>query len=334
MMPLESGAGHCVWLKGMPPLRGALLPTPARRLLSLLAAAGLVAAACGQTVLPAEQAGDSARSGSGGGLLAPEATAIAAGAQTGGAAAAPSSATLDSADQAPVAEVPAPDCAAAGPLPLDFRAPGFRESFRRPLPAAPLNNPPGQKRVGLQAGHWLVEQVPPELARLQPGTSGGGRQEWQVNLDVAQRAAQLLEAAGVQVDVLPATVPQGYKANAFVAVHADGDLSGSLSGFKVARPGFSSIPSYDDQLVAALNNVYGRVTGLARDDLHISLRMTYYYAFNSRRYCHAVAPGVPQAIIETGFLTNASDRTLLIGNPDVPARGIAEGVLAFLSQLP
>jgi N-acetylmuramoyl-L-alanine amidase len=60
--------------------------------------------------------------------------------------------------------------------------------------------------------------------------------------------------------------------------------------------------------------------------------MTYYYAFNSRRYCHAVAPGVPQAIIETGFLTSASDRQLLIGNPSVPAQGIADGIRAFLES--
>jgi N-acetylmuramoyl-L-alanine amidase len=60
--------------------------------------------------------------------------------------------------------------------------------------------------------------------------------------------------------------------------------------------------------------------------------MLYYYAFNSRRYCHAVAPGVPQAIVETGFLTSAVDRQLLLGNPGAAAKGIAEGVIAFLAQ--
>lgn len=63
--------------------------------------------------------------------------------------------------------------------------------------------------------------------------------------------------------------------------------------------------------------------------------MRYYYAFNSRRYCHAVAPGVPQAIVEAGFLTSAADRQLLIGNPDLAARGIVNGIIAFLrSPLP
>jgi hypothetical protein len=117
-----------------------------------------------------------------------------------------------------------------------------------------------------------------------------------------------------------------------VAIHADGDTSGRLRGFKVARPGFSSVPETDDRLVETLNAAYGAATGLPRDDEHISLRMRYYYAFNSRRYCHAVAPGVPQAIVEAGFLTSAADRGLLLGTPDVAARGIADGILRFLRE--
>jgi len=60
--------------------------------------------------------------------------------------------------------------------------------------------------------------------------------------------------------------------------------------------------------------------------------MRWYYAFNARRYQHAVAPGVPQAIIETGFLTSSADRQYLIGDPDRVARGIANGILRFLQR--
>jgi N-acetylmuramoyl-L-alanine amidase len=221
------------------------------------------------------------------------------------------------------------------PAPLSLPdGPDRWRAFREPLPQAPLWNPPGRKRVGLQAGHWLVEESPPELGRLQPGAVGGGKQEWEVNLDLAQRAKLLLEEAGVEVDLLPSTIPVRYRANAFVAIHADGDPAGAARGFKVARPGFSSIPDVDDQLVAALNAAYGTATALPRDDEHISLRMRFYYAFNSRRYCHAVAPGVPQAIVEAGYLTSAADRALLFGDPVSAARGIANGVLAFLAALP
>ena len=212
--------------------------------------------------------------------------------------------------------------------------PGGFSSFRAPLPAAPLFNPPGQKRVGLQAGHWRLENLPAELGRLQGGAVGGGKQEWEVNLDIARRAQALLEGMGYAVDLLPAVVPVRYQAHAFISIHADGDTAGTLTGYKIARPGFSSIPEVDDRLVKALYDTYGPATGLRRDDEHITLRMLYYYAFNSRRYCHAVAPGVPQAIVETGFLTSAADRQLLIGNPGAAARGIAEGVDAFLDSLP
>jgi N-acetylmuramoyl-L-alanine amidase len=243
---------------------------------------------------------------------------------------------IPTAESSAVASVLESPCDRQAPPPLPGQAnpvgsQGF-QSFRAPLPLTPRWNPPGPRRVGVQAGHWLNEQTPPELARLQHGSSGGGKAEWEVNLDIAQRAKRLLEAAGFEVDLLPTTVPPRYRAHVFVTVHADGDPAGALRGFKIARPGFSSVPEVDDRLVDELNAAYGPATGLPRDDEHISVRMRYYYAFNSRRYCHAVAPGVPQAIVETGFLTSAQDRVLLLGNPQAAARGIAEGIRAFLAH--
>jgi N-acetylmuramoyl-L-alanine amidase len=224
------------------------------------------------------------------------------------------------------------------PLPVPGSASAQASSvfrgFRVPLPPAPLYDPPGPKRVGLQAGHWQTDQVPPELHGLAGGAVGGGRQEWQVNLDVAQRTADLLEASGIDVDLLPTTVPPHYQANAFVALHADGDTTGQARGFKVARPGFSSIPGVDDRLVDAINQTYATETELPRDDEHISLRMRYYYAFNSRRYCHAVMPGVPQAIVEMAYLTNATDRQYLIGDPQRLAQALADSIQAFLATTP
>ena len=37
-------------------------------------------------------------------------------------------------------------------------------------------------------------------------------------------------------------------------------------------------------------------------------------------------------IVETGFVTQADDREFLLRHPEVAARGIAEGVLAYLRQ--
>ena len=208
--------------------------------------------------------------------------------------------------------------------------PDFWSQFSSPLPPTAVWNPSGPKRVGIQAGHWRVQEAPDELRQLGPGTFGGGRAEWEVNLDVAERTASMLQAAGVEVDILPVYLPERYRAHAFIALHADGDVSGALNGFKIARPVFSAIPETDERLVSMMNDAYERVTGMPRDDAHISRRMTGYYAFNTRRYCHAIARGVPAAIIEMGFLTNPGDRLLLLGNPDLLARGIADGILRFL----
>jgi N-acetylmuramoyl-L-alanine amidase len=220
------------------------------------------------------------------------------------------------------------------PAPGSAGAQDFFRSFRAPLAPSPLYSPPGERTVGLQAGHWRNDEVPPELVRLQGGSSGDGKAEWEVNLDVARRTAALLETAGIKVDLIPATVPQRYKAHAFISLHADGDTAGVARGFKIARPGFSSVPAVDDRLVDMLNDAYGEATALPRDDEHITLRMRYYYAFNSRRFCHAVAPGVPQAIVEMGYMTSAADRRLLIGDPERLAGGLAEGIRAFLRTLP
>jgi N-acetylmuramoyl-L-alanine amidase len=177
----------------------------------------------------------------------------------------------------------------------------------------------------------MTYDVPDELRRLSPGTSAGGWQEWEINLLIARSTKQYLEDAGVEVDLLPSTIPVRYRAHAFVSIHADGDVNGAFHGYKIARPGFSSIPDPDDTFVRTLYDEYGAATGLPRDsDAHISRRMVYYYAFNTRRYEHALDLGTPAAIIETGFLTNAGDRAFLTGRPDLVGQGIANGILRFL----
>ena len=188
-------------------------------------------------------------------------------------------------------------------------------------------------RVGLQAGHWRADELPDELRRLRAatGTYGGGVDEWALNLDVARRAAARLEGEGITVDVLPATVPPGYQADAFVAIHADGDASGRFSGFKLARATRSAIPEQDDRLLDAISGTYAAATGLPLDS-RVSRNMTGYYAFSSRRFTHAVAPTTPAVIIEMGFMTSPSDLPVLLNNPEALAAGISRGVFRFLEQ--
>src|SRR5690606_11215286 len=66
----------------------------------------------------------------------------------------------------------------------------------------------------------------------------------------------------------------------------------------------------------------------------ITRRMRGYYAFNYRRYDHALHPMTVGAILETGFLTSARDRAVIVSDPDRAARGIARAVSQFISPVP
>lgn len=195
-----------------------------------------------------------------------------------------------------------------------------------------LKRKDGPARVGIQIGHWKNSEVPDELEGLKRnggGASGGGKYEVDVVLQIGQKVKSLLEARGVIVDLLPATVPEKYIADAFVSIHADGNVNSSVSGFKIASPqrdfsGRSVI------LMETLYETYAKETGL-KTDKNITRRMSGYYAFNWRRYKHTVSPITPAVIVETGFLTNPTDRKIIVDNQDKSAKGIADGILKFLS---
>ncbi len=191
---------------------------------------------------------------------------------------------------------------------------------------------PGPARVALQAGHWQVDDVPEELSGLKgsTGARGGGYTEQELVLDIARRTKALLEKDGVLVELLPATIPVDYTADAFISIHADGNASSNVSGFKIAAPR-GDFSGWSDDLVEALYASYDEATGL-RQDPNITRRMNGYYAFNWRRYDHALHPMTPAAIVETGFVTSPRDRAILVDDPDRAAEGIANGIRAFLEK--
>ncbi|MGH2500238.1 MAG: N-acetylmuramoyl-L-alanine amidase, partial [Candidatus Limnocylindria bacterium] len=202
--------------------------------------------------------------------------------------------------------------------------------LRVPKPAPPE----GPRRVGIQAGHWLTAQVPPELWSIEhaTGASWNGVTEWRVNLDIAQRVAVLLRARGFAVDLLPTTVPPGYLADAFLALHMDSDGVGVRSGYKLAHG--SRRGPYEDALVRAVSEEYARATGLNDDPLRITRNMRGYYPFGWTRFVHSVAPHTPAAILEMGYLSSDHDRALVLGQPDLVAGAIANGLVRFLDEVP
>lgn len=234
-------------------------------------------------------------------------------------AAAALAALAASAGLAPVRE------AAAALLPPRAAASGAAASAGPRRSLSPFSRP----RVGLQAGHWLMADLPGELAHLtaNTGTAAAGIAEVDLNRKIAGLVAEELAKAGVLVDILPASVPEGYDADAFIAIHADGGDHGAR-GWKIASPWRPSAAS--EELRGALAAAYAAPADIPEDRLGVTMQMRGYYAFGWNRYRHAVAPTTPSAIVETGFLTSPEDRRVLVGNPASVARRLAQGILLFL----
>jgi len=185
--------------------------------------------------------------------------------------------------------------------------------------------------------HPLDLSTPQELAPR--ATTGGddpgaicpdGITEAQVNARIARHAARILESIGVKVDVLQEFDPrlQGYQALALVSVHADScQVSPEHSGFKLAisdalqREGTPQQRARARRLKECLKTWYQDMTKLDYDPYTITRDMREYHAFKE------VDPDTPAVIIEVGFL--AGDYELLVNRPEVPARGIALGILCF-----
>ena len=192
--------------------------------------------------------------------------------------------------------------------------------------------PEGPAKVALQIGHLNVEDHPEELANLRnnTGSQGGGFTEAEVNAQIAGLAKDLLEEKDILVELLPATVPPGYWADVFLAIHADGSEDRSSTGYKVART-YRDMSGTADILVDLLEKEYEKATGFLKDE-NITRNMRGYYAFRWWRYNHAVHPMTTAAIIETGFLTSPQDRKIIVDQPEISAQAIADAIIKYLEN--
>jgi len=188
----------------------------------------------------------------------------------------------------------------------------------------------GHYKVGIQAGHYQMDQLPAELSGLtyELGGSVNGVNEVDVNLDIAQRTVSLLKSQGVDAELLPSTVPENYCANAFVAVHADGLDDTTVSGYKTA-PSFWDTDGKAQTLSDDIYKEFGKDTSMSANTM-ITEDMAQYYAFNFNKFTHTVDPNTNSIIIEVGFLTNDQDRYMMVNNSQEMAQGISDGVMDFL----
>lgn len=204
-----------------------------------------------------------------------------------------------------------------------------RYRYPGPIPTPAEWEPPaGPVKIALQVGHWRADEAPDELRGLRGnGTRWEDLAEWQANMEIAHRAGVLLENLGYAVEILPAVVPPGYRAHLFISIHADGSPDPRASGYRVAAPRRDATGRAE--LAAELmEKAYGKATGLPRLP-EVTRRMRSYYAFNFRRYEHALHPMTIAIILETGFLTNERDRRIIVDDPDRAAAGIVAAVAAF-----
>ncbi len=189
----------------------------------------------------------------------------------------------------------------------------------------------GPVRVGIQIGHLDAHRHPDEHAALRWNTGGhsGGVDELDVNRAVAAELTALLEARGVMVDLLPASVPVHYSADAILSLHADSVDDEWRSGYKSSFFEPARNPT-DLALKKFIDDAYLQGSGLADDSLNTSGTMIHYYAFNPQ-YRHSVNPRSPALLIEMGYISNPEDRRFLL-QPEKPAALIARGLLAFLTE--
>jgi hypothetical protein len=192
--------------------------------------------------------------------------------------------------------------------------------------------PEGPAKVALQVGHWKNDEVPDELHRLRGNTGavGGGKTETEVNLAIAEETKLLLEKKGVSVDLLPATIPEQYWSDVFVAIHADGHDDTTKTGFKAAAPRRDYNRGKSMALLKYVRETYGEATKLPWDEETITRNMRGYYGFSWWRYDHAVHPMTSSIILETGFLTSPGDRRIIVSQPELSAEGLANGIIDYL----
>ncbi len=237
---------------------------------------------------------------------------------------APTPSDADKPDNAAPASSPVPSPLPTSPAGQPVATCSWAEQgFGATAPSSEASGAP--VRIGLQAGHWKASEAPTELRRVRNnGTQWQDVPEWEVNLTIARLAEESLTEMGYEVDILPATVPPRYKAELFVAIHADGHDSPSAAGFRVV-PSRRSERNCATIAATTLQETYGRATGL-RLLATATWRMRNYYAFNYRRYHHAIDPSTVGIIIETGFLTSPRDRQIIVDRPEKAAQGIVEAI--------
>jgi N-acetylmuramoyl-L-alanine amidase len=181
--------------------------------------------------------------------------------------------------------------------------------------------------VAIQPGHWKIDELPEEHARRRGNIGGvsGGVREVDINVAVAGELVRLVEAEGWTAVVVPATVPPGLRADAFISIHADWSSSRRRHGWKLASPWGPSEAASD--LSHQLRQSFRAEPELQEDAGGVTIGMRGYYGFSHGRFVHASSPYTPAVLVELGFVTHDDERTRMSEYPDYYAAIIHRGLV-------
>lgn len=194
----------------------------------------------------------------------------------------------------------------------------------KPSPPAPDPTPtpkPGTRVVALDAGHGGSD----------PGSSGFGLLEKDVNLDVSKRVQKKLESAGVKVvmtrttdvyikleDRVPIAVNAG--ADTFVSIHANAHDNSSANGTETYYSTASLTRADQSKKLAEFINTR-LVTALKTSNRGVKTAGFRVIKTNP----------LPAALVELAFITNKADNDKLASSTykDAAADAIAKGIIDY-----
>jgi len=176
-----------------------------------------------------------------------------------------------------------------------------------------------QNTVGLLAGHW--GDSPGEVC-------ADGIIEADVNIDIANRTAQLLRDMGYTVDVFPEfdVAMLNYQSSVFVAIYAGSCAENPPppSGFKVGTSLKSQNPEAVNALALCLAENYQQRINIPFSYEVVDPDNPAYHIFRD------IHNETPAALIEVGSLK--ADRRILTSQADRVSEAIAAGIICFLNQ--
>jgi N-acetylmuramoyl-L-alanine amidase len=200
------------------------------------------------------------------------------------------------------------------------RSNGLSAPFYKPAPPRPVSQrlvqSPAPLRIGIISGHRGNDVG---------AVCDDGLTEAEVNLNIAERVTQSLQARGFRTELLDEFDERlyGFAGTALISIHADSCVyyNEEATGYKVA----GSYITDSTLLTSCIEEAYGTATQLPYHANTITPHMTDYHAFRE------ISVGTAAVIIETGFMN--LDRELLTTRAEVPAEAILQGILCYIEAI-